>query len=198
MNCQLINKRGEMSEKIKRIDPRVKRSHQLLTGALMELLREQDFNTITVQDIVERATLNRTTFYAHFEDKYALLKYAIEENFQRFLGEKMPDCPRFCEDHLRLLFLATAQFLSTFAGQCRTMAYQPSYPPIERYIQHYLYELVSGWVDLEDKSELATVISWSIFGSVFQWSRDKGTMSAEELADHIIPLIVSGVHPYFA
>lgn len=186
-----------MSEKSKRLDPRVKRTHQLLIGALMELLTEKEFSAITVQDIVERATLNRTTFYAHFEDKYALLKYMIGENFQKNLEGKLPTCPRFCEDHLRLLFLTTAEFLAEFAGQCHHSIYQPSYPPIERYIQQHLYEVVSEWVDLENKPELATVISWTIFGSTFQWSKTRERPSVTLLADQIVPLMVSGVHPYF-
>lgn len=186
-----------MLEKTKRIDPRVKRTHQLLMHALMILLREKEFSAITVQDIVERATLNRTTFYAHFEDKYALLKYMIGENFQKILTDKLPSCPRFCEDHLRLLFLTTAEFLAEFAGQCHGHTYQPHYPPIERYIQQHLYEVVSQWVDLEDKPELATVISWTIFGSTFQWSKTRDRMPATQLADQIVPLMVSGVHPYF-
>ncbi len=53
-------------------DPRVKRTRQLLLQAFMALLEEkQHIYSISVQDIAERATVNRATFYAHFEDKYS-------------------------------------------------------------------------------------------------------------------------------
>ena len=48
----------------------------------MELAREKPLDSITVQDIAARAEVNRATFYAHFEDKYALLNYTAREMFQ--------------------------------------------------------------------------------------------------------------------
>jgi AcrR family transcriptional regulator len=54
-------------------DPRVKRTRQLLLQAFISLLEERHtIHSIRVADITERATINRATFYAHFEDKYAL------------------------------------------------------------------------------------------------------------------------------
>src|ERR1700690_1925078 len=50
-------------------DPRVKRTRLLLEQAFMVVLKEKGFQTITVQDIAQRAGVNRATFYAHFEDK---------------------------------------------------------------------------------------------------------------------------------
>lgn len=57
-------------------DPRVKRTRQLLMQAFMELLeqRKKNVSSITVQDITSYATVNRSTFYAHFEDKFAFLE----------------------------------------------------------------------------------------------------------------------------
>jgi AcrR family transcriptional regulator len=53
-----------------KLDPRVRRTRQLLQDALLALLAEKRFEAITVQDITERATLNHATFYAHFADKW--------------------------------------------------------------------------------------------------------------------------------
>ncbi|HEY4384329.1 MAG TPA: TetR family transcriptional regulator, partial [Ktedonobacteraceae bacterium] len=56
-------------------DPRVQRTHQLLLQAFMALLEERhNIHSISVQEITKLAKVNRTTFYAHFEDKYALLE----------------------------------------------------------------------------------------------------------------------------
>ena len=54
-----------------RVDPRVKRTRKLLQQAFLELFQEKGFASISIQDITERATVNRATFYAHFPDKYA-------------------------------------------------------------------------------------------------------------------------------
>jgi AcrR family transcriptional regulator len=58
-------------------DLRVRRTHKLLCEALMAELSERDFAEVTVTDICERAMVHRTTFYKHYEDKYALLEKAV-------------------------------------------------------------------------------------------------------------------------
>lgn len=54
-------------------DKRAIRSRQLLRGAFLGLLREKRYEDISVQDIIERAGVARSTFYAHFTDKEDLL-----------------------------------------------------------------------------------------------------------------------------
>ena len=54
-------------------DRRIQRTRQLLLNALVQLILEKDYEAITVQDIIDRANVGRSTFYAHFEDKEALL-----------------------------------------------------------------------------------------------------------------------------
>src|SRR6266508_1243146 len=53
-------------------DRRSQRTRHLLGEALVALIREKDYNTITVSDIIERANIGRSTFYAHYRDKDAL------------------------------------------------------------------------------------------------------------------------------
>src|SRR5258707_5092881 len=50
-------------------DRRVQRTKTTLYSVLMTLVGEKPFDKITVQEILERANLGRTTFYAHFQSK---------------------------------------------------------------------------------------------------------------------------------
>ena len=75
-----------VKEQDKRVDPRVKRTRKLLEKAFMELMVEKGFQSITIQDVTERATVNRATFYAHFEDKFDLLDSYIREQFDEWLS----------------------------------------------------------------------------------------------------------------
>lgn len=59
-------------------DPRVRRTRNLITDAFLDLSKTKDFEEITIGDIAKQADINRSTFYAHFEDKYALLDEIIE------------------------------------------------------------------------------------------------------------------------
>jgi AcrR family transcriptional regulator len=54
-------------------DRRSQRTRHLLSEALVELIREKDYNSITVSDIIDRANVGRSTFYAHYHDKDDLL-----------------------------------------------------------------------------------------------------------------------------
>jgi AcrR family transcriptional regulator len=71
-------KEGKMSKKL---DPRVIRTRKMLRDALMALIIERDFETITVRDITEHATLNHATFYLHYRNKEELLEKTLEEMF---------------------------------------------------------------------------------------------------------------------
>src|SRR3974377_1993543 len=50
-------------------DRRVERTRELLQKALMELISERGYDAITIQDIVDRAKVGRTTFYLHYNNK---------------------------------------------------------------------------------------------------------------------------------
>ena len=55
-----------MSAKTNSVDLRVMRTRQLLEESFLALMEEKGFQSVTVQDITNRATINRATFYAHF------------------------------------------------------------------------------------------------------------------------------------
>jgi AcrR family transcriptional regulator len=54
-------------------DRRIARSRRALKEALTDLILEQGYESVTVQDVIDRADLGRSTFYAHFLDKDNLL-----------------------------------------------------------------------------------------------------------------------------
>ena len=57
----------------KKIDRRVLRTRRALHAALMVLILEKRYDKITVQNIIDKADVGRSTFYAHFRDKEDLL-----------------------------------------------------------------------------------------------------------------------------
>ena len=60
------------------------RSRKLIHQAFMELLKEKPFEKITVTDIVNKAEINRSTFYAHYPDVVGLLDEIQEEIVSTF------------------------------------------------------------------------------------------------------------------
>ncbi len=50
-------------------DRRSRRTRQLVSSAMLELLNEKRYEAITVQDILDRSGVGRSTFYSHYYDK---------------------------------------------------------------------------------------------------------------------------------
>jgi AcrR family transcriptional regulator len=60
------------------LDRRVQRTRRLLQEALLELILEKGYDRITVQNIIDRADVGRSTFYTHYLDKKDLLESGLE------------------------------------------------------------------------------------------------------------------------
>ncbi len=81
-------------------DLRVRRTHKLLWEALMAELSQRSFEEITVKEICERAMVHRSTFYKHYEDKYALLEQGMRQMYDALVAEVVHAPPSaFSVDH---------------------------------------------------------------------------------------------------
>jgi AcrR family transcriptional regulator len=173
-----------------KIDPRVRRTRQMLFRAFQELLAEKTFDQISVQDLADRSTLNRATFYDHFTDKFALLEAMIGERFSALIDARMAGNLATCEASLRQLVLAACDFLVEVSSGCQKHERQFE-PIVESRVKATMREhLLEGLRRHKAKSpELkATMVSWAITGAALQWSRERG-MSADELADAVLPTV---------
>ena len=71
-------------------DRRSLRTRQLLWQALIALIQEKDYSEITIQDIADRANVNRVTFYLHYRDKRDLLERSAETIFNDLTSKTAP------------------------------------------------------------------------------------------------------------
>jgi AcrR family transcriptional regulator len=65
-----------------KVDRRVRRTRESLGDALVELIREKPFVAITVQEVLDRAKVGRSTFYTHYRDKDDLFLSDVDEFFE--------------------------------------------------------------------------------------------------------------------
>ena len=80
-------------------DPRVLRTRKLLQDALIELMEDHSFESVTVRDITTAAGVNHATFYRHYQDKYhladAILSEALDSMVRAFGPPKpLPEVDR--------------------------------------------------------------------------------------------------------
>ncbi|GER84477.1 TetR family transcriptional regulator [Thermogemmatispora aurantia] len=185
-------------------DPRVKRTRQLLLQAFSSLLEEgRTIHSIRVADITERATVNRATFYAHFEDKYALLEVWMREKFHHALESQLPATSTLQMSTLRQLLLAVFDFLALWQYHLKP-ADRQFVPFFEVALQQELQGVFVRWLNQvpslvpigrETVETTAQVISWAIFGPAVQWSRGDRTIAKDVMAQHVLAVVIAGLSP---
>jgi len=93
-------------------DLRVQRTRKLLSDTLLDMMETRSIEHISVMDLCNCAMINRGTFYKHFEDKYGLLSFALDELkrdlYNDFTARRpVEDTP---QDALRTIFTITIEF----------------------------------------------------------------------------------------
>ena len=67
---------------MKKEDRRIQKTKAAISAALFDLLEEKDFDQISINDIADRANVNRGTIYFHYADKFDLLDKIIEDRLE--------------------------------------------------------------------------------------------------------------------
>ena len=190
----MLSNSREVEEKL---DPRVKRTRQVLDQAFIELLAEKGFDAINVQDVTARAGVNRATFYAHFTDKFDLLDYSIREAFRQEIRHRLLDSCHFSTQNLHHLIVAVCEFTRNMSSHC-VPAQRQFEPLAENQIKEQLYGLILMWLKQIDQivsPEIsATAASWAIYGLAMQWNREKKPQTAESFADEVLPIIAGNLN----
>ena len=181
-------------------DPRVRRTRELLVHAFTEILMEKGFRRLTVQDIAERSGINRVTFYGHFADKYAILEYWLREQFQQQVASACPTSCALNARNLEELMMRVMQWFTQLHSQAKPDDSQ-LLPLFFATMPQEIALLLQEWYRQTPAIELpphvtpevvVMMISWTIFGTSFQWSDGKRILSPEELAKQVTALLMSG------
>jgi AcrR family transcriptional regulator len=182
------------------LDPRIRRTRQMLRDAFFSLLQEKSFEAISIQDIAERSTVNRATFYDHYSDKPALVEDVIVERFDGLLCQRQVCFDGTCVFAIRPLILATCDFLGQLnQGQC-TKHERLFEPFVQTAIQKRLQQvLLEGLKKSDSKHSVdprvtAAAASWAIYGAVVQWVHTENRVSAESFADVALQLVGPMLH----
>lgn len=185
-------------------DPRVRRTRRLLQQALEALLHEKGFQELSVQDIAERATVNRATFYAHFTDKYDLLDSLMREGFQERLATRFPVTSAVTLPNLHLLIRTVFDYLAEMppGNNCPRPSHQQLLPLFQAAVQQTLYEYILRWLGQEGSGDpprralletTALVMSWAIFGAGIEEMQHQGARAADELTGQLVTILTHGI-----
>ena len=188
-----------LNPKEEKLDPRVKRTRQLILQGFEELLAEKNFESISVQDVTDKAEINRATFYKHFVDKYALLDYSIRQMFMHEIEKRTLNACHYTPENLRNLILAVCEFLSNMHSEC-AQPHQQFESLAEGTIKKIIFELLAHWLE-ETNSKVstdipATVATWAIYGLASLYSHDKKRPTLEKFVEEAFPLVAVNLEQF--
>jgi AcrR family transcriptional regulator len=182
-----------------KLDPRVKRTRALILEAFEGLLAEKNFESVSVQDVTDRAQINRATFYAHFEDKYKLLDYWIGQMFRNEIEKRTLNACHYTPENLKNLILAVCEFLARMHGEC-AQPHKQFESLAESTIKQILFGLLSYWLQQTNpkiSTDIpATVATWAIYGLASFYSHSKKRPALEKFVDEALPLVAVNLEQF--
>jgi len=171
-------------------DLRVRRTRKRIQEALIELTVEKGYNRITVQDIVERAVINRSTFYRHYLDKDDLLSKYMDEVTGEIFQDDVVGEPDAQDESAPSGVIKLLNHIGAFSEFYRIMLSADGHPLVSdrlrRKIESHIRLLVIQDAAQDVKSPFLEMqlkyVSGAGIGAILWWVENNLPCRAEELA----------------
>jgi AcrR family transcriptional regulator len=176
-------------------DPRILRTRKLIDEAFLSVLNDKGFEELSVQDVADRAGINRATFYAHYGDKYDLMADWIRKDFTEKLQEKDLLVRDLSETSVQEIITLVCAYVAGLHGHCK--------PPhrhldwmLEQEITGYCAELFRTWMRGQRNSSgrksiqtRSTAAAGAMYALVLDWLLAEKRPSVEAFAKSILPTV---------
>lgn len=156
------------------VDRRVARTRTALFDALVRLIRQKPYETITVEDILREADVGRATFYAHFTSKDELLEKSLERLKALLLAASAAtNGTAFSWSQSRALFEHVAEYsdvqMALAGGRGRAIVREA----VDAVVGEVIRAGLPPQRDLDLPRELVVRHMVSTFDTVFAWWRER-------------------------
>jgi AcrR family transcriptional regulator len=176
----------------KKEDRRIQRTRRQLLEALFSLVQEKGFDAVTVQDIIDRADVGRSTFYVHFVDKEDLLVQAMDP-FSADLKERQRKALREGGGSDETAFAFSHELFTHADGHrdvFRAVVGKESAVILQRHFQRMQLELVreevkamapDGALGPAELEGVVQCLASALYGLLAWWIDGKRRMSVDEV-----------------
>ncbi|MEU2033572.1 TetR/AcrR family transcriptional regulator [Nocardia amamiensis] len=177
-------------------DRRVRRTRNLLHRALIELMLERGYDRITVRDILDRADVGRSTFYAHYRDKDDLLLRSSTDYLHAAVAAAETDTD--AEEPLapvRTLFRLAADnpevYRALLGRKSGTVLLRTTRVMVGQILAERLGDRLA--MPEEEFTTTVTFLSWGVVGMLGAIAEPHPPLSADEAYQHLIQLVGPGL-----
>lgn len=188
----------------KKTDLRILRTIQSIRKAFYELIPEKGYEAITVQDIADRAMINRNTFYLHYQNKPDLLDTCMNELLSE-LREAVVLCPismsPFSLSLLETVMQTVLEQISLNMTFYRSMLIEENrIYPFQAKMENIIKDkLMEGWKPAQENSVLAIskellieYLGSAFMGIVIWWVKNDKPLPADEVSSQFSRIVAYG------
>ena len=175
-------------------DRRSQRTRHLLGEALVKLIREKGYSTITVSDIIERANVGRSTFYSHYRDKDDLFVGELDRVIE-VLSHRIPNQEEIPFFPSLGLFRHVGEEYELY----KALVWSSGIDLLIKHLQKSLSYRIeqgfqkSGWEVEVPIPIMANFIAGSFLAVLKWWLEDKMSYSPEQMDEMFKKLTMPGI-----
>jgi AcrR family transcriptional regulator len=180
-------------------DRRSRRSRRLIVDALLALMQEKRYDRITVQEIIDRADVGRTTFYAQFRNKEHVLESELERVFSLLHAQHLASAEEPADQLLPSLelFRHVEEQQAFYPALVRGLATDPHYQAVHRLLRDRAAKqlaLAAGSRTLGVPPEIiADYLAGTLLTLVHWWLDHGSPYSPEQMEAYFLQLVMPGV-----
>jgi AcrR family transcriptional regulator len=189
-----------MTNVVRKTDPRVVRTRQMLRDALTKLILDRGYDSITIQDITDTAGLRRATFYLHYKDKDELLTTMLRDSFDALVSEMEALHIQICTLESEYIEFSTIlRHAEQNAALYRSILLGQGAASILRFVREYLIATaLQHFNNMNLKSEmplemLATYMATLKLNMVTWWLDEGMPYGIEKMAEMCAKLAMEGM-----
>lgn len=180
------------------VDIRIMRSKKAISETFITLLNERDFKTISITEIVNKAGVNRGTFYKHYAYKEDILK-EIQDHFLEHLTIMLEDNYQgICYSKLKTttlsdeLFIFISEHRNFFHLAIHSVGFLNFQLHFSAILKQFLIEnfFPTARYSLKSQNLLGAYIANGIYGYLVEWDETNYASSTAEMAQQLTDIFV--------
>ena len=171
------------------MDRRIQKSRQAIMDALIELMAQKDFEKITINEIADKANVNRGTIYLHYVDKYALLNECVEVSLTCLAEHCTPgrENPKSAKESI----IKTFEYMENHAFLYTTLLKSSGISTFRNQLTKMMHQTFEMQIDMSGSNgdipkDILVQFFASAAASVFEWwFTNSMPYSATEITEHL-------------
>jgi AcrR family transcriptional regulator len=178
--------------------PRKNRTKEHFQLALIDLIKEKGFQSVTVKDIVQYAKYNRSTFYTHYQDKYELAEDLLDTMFlglEEAVEKPYQSIRKINTDHLNNRSFNFISYIYENRNFFDLITYKDTIPELHTKFPQAILKIYQEKFEFEtlhnlpvDMDYFTRYTAYGFYGLLSHWINTGFAASQEEFIEEVIRL----------